>query len=334
MTIKVLVAGAGSIGRRHLSNLRALGSEVCAWRERAALGSELAEEIGATVYVDLEEAISSVDAVVVATATDRHLHVAMTAARAGRAIFLEKPVANSWDGVAELMTTITEAEVVVEVGCQLRAHPNLIELSDRIASNSEGPLYTFRAAVGQRLEQWRPGSDYRQSYSASAARGGGALMDLIHEIDLVHWLGGGVVSVWAQLSTLSDQEISSDDLANLVVKTRTGAVGHIQMDMLSPTYRRSLELIFRDAVYIWDYVGGTLTRDNGKTSEVIHRVPAGFVRNDLFMTHMAHFLTRIRTPQTPALCSLEDGITALRVALAARESDRSGRPQLIAESFS
>ncbi len=331
MTPKVLVAGAGSIGRRHLANLRALGAEVCAWRERAALAPELARELGLPVYADLAQAISSVDAVVVATATDRHLPVALAAARARKAIFLEKPVASSWNGLDELTAVVTEVELVVEVGCQLRAHPNLIALAERIAGNSDGPLYTFRAVVGQRLEQWRLGTDYRQGYSASADRGGGALMDLVHEIDLVHWLAGGLQQVWAQLSTLSDQEVFADDLANLLVRTRSGAVGQIQMDMLSPAYRRGLELVFKDTVYIWDYVNGTLTRDDGKVREVIDRVPAGFERNNLFMAHMAHFLTRIRSPETPPLCSFEDGLAVLRAALAARESDRTGRAQVIAE---
>jgi predicted dehydrogenase len=319
----VLVAGAGSIGRRHIQNLRDLGATVIAWREREAKARELAAEFAIPVLTDLDAALKKVDAVVVATATDRHLAVALPAARAGKAMFIEKPIAHRRDGVAELAAACRNP--VVEVGCQLRAHPTLQALKGRLAQGADGPVYTFRAVVGQRLDGWRPDADYRQAYSADAARGGGALLDLIHEIDAMNWLTGPVAAVSAETAKVSDLELRADDLANLTLTMGNGAVGQVQLDMLSPAYRREIEIVCRGAIYVWHYESGRLQRRAGGDAATIGEVPSGFTRNDLFVTHMRHFLRRLSDPTVPALCSFADGVAALDIALTAKQSAASGQ---------
>jgi predicted dehydrogenase len=120
-----------------------------------------------------------------------------------------------------------------------------------------GPLYTYRAIVGQRLDMWRLVSDYRKSYSANKDQGVGALLDLIHEFDLIHWLTGSIETVFGNMANVSDLEMDAEDLVNLTLVNKNGAVGQIQMDMVSPKYRRGLELVYRDAILYWDYVRHT-----------------------------------------------------------------------------
>ncbi len=320
---RILVCGAGSIGRRHIHNLKSLGARVSVWRARPHLAAELAAELEVPVHTELQPALADVEAVVVATATDEHLPVALAAARAGKDLFLEKPVSHTLDGIPELRRLL--AGRVVEVGCQLRAHPALRHLAARLRAGGDGPIRTFRCAVGQRLDTWRPGTDYRHCYSADAARGGGALFDLIHEIDLVHWLMGRVVAVCARLNTVGDLELRADDLANLIFTTDRGAVGQVQMDMLSPVYRRDLEVVLQKAIYRWDDRHGQLTRLDADGPTVVHRVADDFTRNTLFLNHMSHFLQRLDNPAILPYCSLEAGIRALETALAAREADAGGR---------
>ena len=320
---RFLVCGAGSIGQRHIRNLKTLGVEVSAWRMRLELRTQVAEMFGIPVHADLEQAMAHVDAVVVATATDQHMPVALAALRAGKHLFLEKPVAATMEGVAELQALATGR--IIEVGCQLRAHPNLRCLSQTLARGDGGPLYTFSLAVGQRLDAWRPNTNYRTSYSADARRGGGALFDLVHEIDLVQWLIGPVRAVAAQLSTVSDLDLQADDLANLILTIDSGAVGQVQMDMLSPVYRRRLEIVLQNTIFRWDYVTGTLSCEDTKGERIVDRIPVGWERNDLFLQHMDHFLRRIDTPTMLPYCSLEDSVAVLKVALAAKMASETGQ---------
>jgi predicted dehydrogenase len=318
--LTVAVLGAGSVGRRHITNLKALGVRVVAWRERAELAAVLARELEVEVLPKLDDAIAAADAVVVATATDRHLAPALAAARMDRHLFIEKPVAHATTGLADLRAAT--GHLVVEVGCQLRFHPALRHLRDRIASGEDGRILTFRAAVGQRLSDWRPGTDWKQGYSAAASRGGGALFDLIHEIDLVNWLVGPSHSVSAVLTPSDNPDLHYDTVANLITTTTDGISGQVQMDMVAPCYRRDLEIVTEHSVYRFDYGEGTLQRTSPHGSRSIYRVPKQFQRNQMFLDHMRCFLDRIGGHTDIAGCSLDDGILAVATAHAARISAR------------
>lgn len=320
---RVLVCGSGSIGRRHATNLKALGAEVALLPARPERADAVAAGLGVAPATNFTTALATCDATVVASATDHHMLQALEAARSEKALFVEKPLSHDREGVADLRAAC--AGRVVEIGCQLRAHPGLQVLRATLTDPADGPLYAFRACVGQRLDGWRPGTDYRAGYSADARRGGGALFDLAHEVDLMHWLAGPMAAVSADLSTISDLGIAADDLANLTLTTVGGAVGQVQLDMLSPVYRRDLQIVRRHAVYDWDYGAGRLTRRAPDGTTTLYEVPAGFERNDMFLNHMRHFLARIADPTLAPLCGLDDGIAVLDVLLAARRSQSEGR---------
>lgn len=319
-SLKVLVCGAGSIGMRHIKNLHGFGVKVSVWRSRQELLDQLKNDFSVGVYSSIDEGIECSDAVVIATVTSKHLDIAFKAAKMGKHIFIEKPISNNSSDINILKNIIEENQLIFEVGCQLRAHPNLQKLSKLISENNYGPLYTFRSVVGQRLEHWRPGTDYTKSYSANSSLGGGALLDLIHEIDLLYWLTGPIESVYANISQVSDQKINSEDLVNMVLINSNGAVGQLQMDMLSPELRRGMELVFQKGVFFWDYITGTLTYQSEGKKFVIDKVSNEFNRNTLFLTHMRHFINRLIDPKIEPLCSINDGIKSLKIVEAAKKS--------------
>ena len=329
--LHVAVLGAGSAGRRHIGNLLALGARVSAWRARAALAADLAAEFGIEAFDSPESAIAAADAVVVATASDLHLAPALAALRAGKPLYLEKPVTHTADGLEDLATAAAAGQGIVEVGCQLRAHPALGELHARLASGDDGPVHTFRAAVGQHIAAWRPGTDWRAGYTADGARGGGALFELIHEIDLAP-----ARSVVAELTPFpatvaADAEAPADAVANLVLTDANGVSGQVQMDMLTPGFRREFEIVAANAVYRCDLASGTLDRSDATGAGIVFRVPDGFARNDLFIAHMRHFLRRASGEDLRPACPLADGIHAVRTAVAARAAAASGRRVTIGE---
>ena len=315
---RVLVCGAGSIGMRHIANLVHLGAEVSVWRARSELLAEVRRTYPVKVCANLPNAIAEAEAVVVATATDQHTPVAVEALRAGKAVFIEKPISHSWDDVESLRALAKDR--IVEVGCQFRAHPNLIALALEIGQSKQGKALTYRLAMGHRLDAWRPSQDYTQGYSANSARGGGALFDLIHQIDIALWLFGAASTVQAVLGKVRNLDINGDDIANLLLTHISGITGHIQLDMASPVYRCEAEVITANVLYRWSYPEGLLHQKSPEGEVEIDRVPEGFERNDLFLRHMTHWLKRIDNPLLPPICSLEQGVAALRVALAAREA--------------
>jgi len=323
MAKHVLVCGAGSIGKRHIANLLQLGAKVSVWRSQNHLLRTIGDEFDVEVNEDLDNAIDKADAVVIATATDNHIPLAIKVLQAGKALFIEKPLSHNWTGIEDLQRLAFGK--IVEVDCQFRTHQNLIALSQLLQQTGNDNILTYRFAMGHRLDAWRKGKDYRKAYSSDATRGGGALFDLIHQIDLAIWFFGPVAEVNAVLSKRSELDISGDDVSNLLLTHRSGLTGHIQLDMASPVYRCEAEVMTTGSIFNWSYSQGTLRNHSQEENVIVNQVPEGFERNDLFITHMAHFLERLVDNSLPPLCSLEDGIAALRVAICSREANLSGK---------
>jgi predicted dehydrogenase len=154
---------------------------------------------------------------------------------------------------------------------------------------------------------------------------GGALFDLIHQIDIALWLFGGAASVQAVLAKLSDLDIQCDDITNMLLTHVSGVTGHIQLDMASPVYRCEAEVMTSNELLRWSYAEGMLRCLSPEGETIVDVVSEGFERNDLFLTHMAHWLARMDNSSLQPLCSFEDGVAALAVALGAREADLYGQ---------
>lgn len=314
--MKILVVGTGSIGKRHIANLLALGAEVLAYSYRQNAAPELDARVQRVT--DLSAALASdMDGVVVANRTDQHMDVALLAAQHGKHLFLEKPLAVSLDHSAELLRLVQAQALVVEAGFMLRFHPNLQWLHAYLQRGELGEIMHARASVGQWLPDWRPGTDHRLGYGAFRATGGGVIFDLIHELDLVNWLLGPVADVTAMTRTVPALEIETEAVAQIGLRMVSGPLAQVHLDYVRPGYGRDMELVGRHGVLRWDYVPGTVWLERAGAAPVVaHQVPEGFERNTMFRQHMAHFLARIAQPTLPAASPLPDAIDVLRLALA------------------
>jgi predicted dehydrogenase len=322
---RVLVIGAGSSGRRHIENLLSLGVKVSAFRYRSELNDELTARYGIKVFKSLDEALDSgQDAIVIANRTDQHMPVATTAAQRGIHLYIEKPLSNSLTGINELYRTIQDKALVVEVGCMMRFNPSLKLIKHFLEERVIGQVYFARACVGQYLPDWRPDQDYRQSYSAKLEHGGGVLFDLIHELDYLYWWFGHACDVSAFLDHVSDLEIETEDVVQILLRFESGIVVQVQMDYLSPFYRRACEIIGSKGMITWDYNSGEVTfRLRGESSPKIIKSDEND-RNAMFVEHMNYFLNRIQSGGMPAV-SIVDAIEILKIALAAHKSSINRR---------
>lgn len=321
VNMKILVLGTGSIGKRHIANLLNAGVQVLSFSYRTNADTNPIDA-RVTRMDDLSAALASdADAVVVANRTDQHMDVALQAAKHHKHLFLEKPLSTSLTGTDELTRLVAQQHLVVEAGFMLRFHPNLLWLQQYLNSGALGDILHMRAAVGQWLPDWRPGTDHRQGYGAFKATGGGVVFDLIHELDLVHWLLGPVEDVTAMTQVVPGLEIETEGIAQIGLRLASGVLAQVHLDYVRPGYGREMEIVGRHGVLRWDYVQGLVTLQKAtEPIETVHQVPANFERNTMFQQHMAHFLKRIQQPSIAAASSLEDALAVLKVALAAHES--------------
>ena len=343
--MKFLIAGLGSIGRRHFRNLVALGEKdivLLRTRKSTLPDDELA---GYPVETDLGEALAKhkPDAVIVTNPTSMHLDVAIPAADAGCAILLEKPISDSLDRVEQLQQAAQKSGSKILVGFQFRYHPTLNKARELIQSNALGKILTVHAHWGEYLPQWHPWEDYRQSYAARADLGGGVIVTLTHPLDYLRYLLGDVESLWSFNGHLSPLEVDVEDIAEIGLKFKSGAVGGVHMNYVQRPPVHRLEIVGTDGTLRWDNADGILhhfrfTAPFGSFSDkppapVIESFspPEGFERNQLFVAQTRHFIETARGESPSGMisepvCSLEDGIMALRLALGARESASTGYP--------
>ncbi|MBT4890216.1 MAG: Gfo/Idh/MocA family oxidoreductase [Rhodospirillales bacterium] len=225
--MKALVVGYGSIGARHVSLLEKLGLQVAVVSRRAVPIQNLFTSIGAA----LEK--WAPDYVVIASRTIEHREDVEMLATAGftGTVLIEKPI---FQDVREIPKNLFNK---IFVAYNLRFHPVIWDFKDLIG---KGEVFAINSVVGQHLEGWRPQSDYRASYSASWAQGGGVLNDLSHELDFLCWMLGGWNHVTAAGGKHSNLEIDSDDIFSVLMETPGCPVVNVHMNYLSSPPRREI----------------------------------------------------------------------------------------------
>ena len=336
--MKFLIAGLGSIGRRHLRNLIALGeTDIVLLRTRRATlpDDELA---GYPVETDLAEALERhrPEAVIVANPTSMHLDVAIPAARAGCHILLEKPVSHSLDRLDILQGAAQNGGSRILVGFQFRYHPTLNKARELIGSGALGKILTVHAHWGEYLPQWHPWEDYRQSYAARPELGGGVIVTLTHPLDYLRYLLGDVESLWSFNGHISPLDVNVEDAAEIGLRFANGAVGgvHVNYFQRPPVHR--LEIAGTYGTLRWNNADGVLhlfrmpapfgSFSDQPPAPVMESFPPpeGFERNQLFVAQARHFIDIVRGESEP-VCTLEDGIQAVRLAQAAYQSQETGQ---------
>ena len=337
--MKILIAGLGSIGRRHFRNLLALGEkDLILYRtNRATLADD--ELAGFPVETDLALALKKhqPQAVVIANPTALHMQVAIPAAQAGCAILLEKPVAENLEQVASLQEISLRSGSRILVGFQFRYHPTLNKARELIQAGEIGTVLSAHAHWGEYLPNWHPWEDYRQSYAARADLGGGVIVTLTHPLDYLRHLLGEVQALWSMNSHISTLELSGvEDTAEIGLKFTSGAIGGVHLNYFQRPAVHRLEIAGTGGTLRWDNADGILQhykmpdefgqiRSNpGAPVMTQYAPPEGFERNQLFLAQTQHFL-KVAAGQAEPICTLQDGIQALEMALAAKHSQASGQ---------
>ena len=313
--MKLAVIGLGSAGARHSRLLGELGHEVIGFDPDAAPeGIERADS--------LEAAIDAADAVIVASPNSHHNEHARHALEAGKPTLVEKPLATTAGAAQQLAHLAEEHELVAGVAMNLRFHAGVRELKRILEAGELGALKLARISFGYDLRKWRPQTDYRQSYSAQRALGGGIVFDAIHELDYLTWIAGPVTDVTAETATVSNMEIDVEDTALALATLESGAFATIDLNFVEPVYRRGCLLVGEAATAEWDWNTATVSvnRDGAdpETTDVTCPVETTYT------AELEDFIAAVEGGRA-AMTSLAEGVKALELAEAIKTSAAEGR---------
>lgn len=335
--MKILMIGLGSIGQRHVRNIRRVYGndvEIIAYRVRRLQqtfsdtmqirdGVNLEKEHVITSYADLDEALATKpDVVFVTNITSKHMECALKAANAGCDIFLEKPVCDSMDGVEELQRLVNEKKLVLFMGYQNRYHECVKKLREYLDKDVVGKLISVDASFCERLVTMHTYEDYSTTYMARKEMGGGPILNLqIHDIDILTWIFGEPVegSINAIVGTHSNLKIDVEDhavisyIANykgneVTVTTKSDFFQYPPVHRIVVVGEKGrIELDFNKAEVV-------LYESDGKPQVTTY---PDFQRNDMFIEELKDFMECVKTRGVSKM-PLEDGIKGLKVALAAK----------------
>jgi len=334
--VKILVVGAGSIGRRHIGNLLQLDRnlEITVVEPSTDSRSAIRQKLDLETFSLLETALQrgNYDAAIVCSPNHLHIPQAKILAEVGCHLFIEKPLSLNREEAMSLSPFLEKTGVMLMIGCNLRFHPGVQNLASVLNSGRLGRPFYARAIFAHYLPNWRPGQDYKQTYSAISEEGGGILLDDIHEPDYLCWLLGDVTHVSGILPTIGDLEVDVEDVADYIMWHGDRLFSQIHSDYLRRDKARGCELIGKEGTFVWQSVNKNPERINVKLFEAATGkwetlfTDENYDLNKQYLDEMDYFLECIKKGHEP-MNGLDQAIRLMDVLDKVRESYRTGKVQ-------
>jgi predicted dehydrogenase len=205
-------------------------------------------------------------------------------------------------------------------GFQFRYHPLLRTAKRWLEEGRMGTVVSCRAEYGEYLPSWHPEEDYRRGYSARTSLGGGPVLTLSHPFDYLRWLLGEVRSVAGSTARRSHLEIDTEDTAHATLRFASGVIGAVDLDYVQHPRRHILQIVGEGGTIHLDFEAASLRfwpADGG--TPLSEFLPPSFERNGMFVDEMRNFLSALIGSEAP-VCTLDDGVRALEIALAVHRS--------------
>ncbi|MFW2332874.1 Gfo/Idh/MocA family protein [Ilumatobacter sp.] len=321
-----LVIGLGSIGRRHALNLATEhpGARLTFVRHRGDVDG-FGRHLDARVVTDLSDVLDdSIDLAVLATPSASHVDILPTLIERGWPLLVEKPIVAAAEDCDEIDAALRVADPAVRVaGFNLRYVPSIRRMKAAIDAGDVGHVVRASFTAGQWLPDWRPDTDYRASYSADSARGGGVELDLAHEFDVARWLLGELQIDYARGGKFSDLELQANDTSVSVLSPNDAPdpVVTVALDYVARRRVRRYEVVGDRGRIEWD-IDGDLSLETAAGRCPLAIEADGFDVGRSYETMLQDVLRAVESGDVDRVQPLADGLASTRLALEAR--DRGG----------
>jgi predicted dehydrogenase len=339
--LRIAVAGAGLIGRRHIELIGQRGDcELAAIVDPAPSALALAREAGVPLHQSLAELFASErpDGVIAATPNSMHVQNGVDCVAHGVPVLIEKPVADSIEDARRLIDAADRAKVPVLVGHH-RRHSPILEKAREIVQ--EGMLGRIVAVMGSAMF-YKPDSYFDDGPWRREPGGGPILINMIHEVDDLRSICGEIAEVQA-LASNAIRGFAVEDTVALNLRFASGALGTFMLSDTAATARSWEQTSGENAsyasyadedCYMIAGVSGSLAVPSmrlkvyaGERSwwKPFDTSVVNVQRTDPLARQLGHFCAVVRREAIP-LVSVRDALETLRITLAIDESARTRRP--------
>ncbi len=322
MTYRVAIIGAGVMGNTHARHWgRVPGAEIVGALD---LSLDAAQAVG-PAFTDWNTLLSEAkpDIVDVCTPTPLHREYVERAAAAGKAIFVEKPLARTLEDCDAMLAAVERTGVPAMSGHVVRFFPEYAAAKRLVDAGGVGTPAAVRTARMGGMPTW-------SVWYADPAQSGGVALDLIlHDFDWLRWTFGPVSRVYTQ-GLMGRTELAGRlDYALVTLRFVAGAVAHITGSWAHPTGFRTTFEIAGD--------GGLIEHDSARSAPLTASLRGGegggsvavpesplAEGEDPYYLELAAFVSALENSEPPPV-TLHDGREATRIGLAALESIETGK---------
>ncbi len=330
--MKILIAGAGSIGQRHARNLRVIGMEdIAVFEPDATKRTAITTELSCEGYDDFDEALKTFkpNVVFVCSPTKFHVTQALAAAKIGAHLFIEKPLNHNMEGVDALRKEVESHNLICMVGCNMRFHHGPSTVKKLLDQGVIGRVkhaditvafnFTGRADFEGKLEK------YSKSYNADPSQGG-ATRECVHEIDLALWYFGpaALKSAMKEMATKIGLP-NIEGASNLTLRHENGTVSDVHLSIMEPQYKRGCSIQGEKGTIEWSFGKDVIVYDAKGAVTVTHPEPAAYEVNRMYIDEITYFLECVEKKKKP-LGNLTEAKRALEIALETIEKAEEKAP--------
>jgi predicted dehydrogenase len=281
--------------------------------------------LGGAVYTTADQLIQAVDVVCICSPTPNHKDHVMDAARAGKPIFCEKPLARTVADAEQIVKFCERQDARLFVGHVLRFFPQYIQVKRLIDAGEIGEPRLIRLLRTAGHPTNAPGRSWFQSTEKS----GGVIMEGgIHDLDFARWCFGEVEQVFARGITYRDDLDLLGDHVQVMLRFKSGVLGQIEGSWLSPdgSFRQQIEVVGSGGMLSYDSLPPEQFKSALRSKALTHLLPGDTIapQDDGYFRQLEHFLACLHN-DAEFRVTPRDGLEAVRLANAALDSMRTGR---------
>ena len=304
--MNILIIGLGSIAKKHIFALKQLNFIAKIYALRSKPNSEALE--GVISIHDLNNIDVFFDFAIISNPSNLHYFYIEFLVKKRIPLFIEKPPVHSLENIDSLVSLIDEKFLFTYVACNLRFHPCLIFLKEKLASEYHR-VNELNVYCGSYLPEWRSGKDFRTNYSANATMGGGVHLDLFHELDYTTWLFGFPEKSSSVLREVSSLDISAVDYAHYVLEYE-GFTASITLNYYRRMPKREIEIVFNDDTWTVDLIKNEIKNDSG---EYLFSAPDYNIK-DTYTSQLDYFINCLTRNERP-MNSFKESVKSLKLCL-------------------
>ncbi len=330
--IRILVIGVGSIGKRHIRNLKKIGisaNNILAIDTRKDRLDEVrslgVNKCFSSIYQVRREKF---DAAIICSPTSLHVKQCLWLAKRKKHLLIEKPLSHNLKDLNKLKKIIIKNKIVAMIAYIFRFHPGVIHAKKILDKNKIGKKLYFRGEFSEYLPDWHPYENYKKFYMAEKKQGGGSILDQCHIMDLSHFLMGEFKDILCLNTKKSKLQIKADDFSELIVNNKNGTVSSIHTDIFGRRHSKFFEIKAEKGNLKWDFYHNTLEVYFSKNKKIkVYKFRKDF--NLSYIEEIKHFIDCVLKNKLKTKIPYDVGLSTMKLISAAEISHKTGKRQLI-----